>query len=167
MQPCSVKYLITGDLFILKTYGKLRFNLAPCLEKALDILNASKACKQVIIDMTETPYVDSTILGQMINFFYNEAHDRLNNARPIIVCDDGDLKKILYSIGFDQFFNVQAVDERIDSTWEKYLPIEDGNSDKTQLEKYVKRSHETLKALQPGTRDFDLVVKAIKNDPSY
>jgi anti-anti-sigma factor len=94
----------SNGIYIVKFVGDVRLNLCSTLDKYTDKMFESDAFKTVIIDLTETQCIDSTSLGQlaMISILYIKKYVMV----PTIISTNGDINRILTSMGFDQVFHI-------------------------------------------------------------
>ncbi|MFT6261988.1 MAG: anti-anti-sigma factor [Bermanella sp.] len=94
----------SNGIYIVKFVGDVRLNLCSTLDKYTDKMFESDAFKTVIIDLTETQCIDSTSLGQLakISILYNKQYGQV----PTIISTNGDINRILTSMGFDKVFHI-------------------------------------------------------------
>jgi anti-anti-sigma factor len=94
----------SNGIYIVKFVGDVRLNLCSTLDKYTDKMFESDAFKTVIIDLTETQCIDSTSLGQLakISILYKKQYGQV----PTIISTNGDINRILTSMGFDQVFHI-------------------------------------------------------------
>jgi anti-anti-sigma factor len=94
----------SNGIYIVKFVGDVRLNLCSTLDKYTDEMFESDAFKTVIIDLTETQCIDSTSLGQLakISILYKKQYGQV----PTIISTNGDINRILTSMGFDQVFHI-------------------------------------------------------------
>ena len=93
------------DVQVIAVAGEADLTAVPHLEEALRI--ASGKTKVVIVDLTETTFIDSPTIGVLVNWT-----ERLqaSESRLTIVCTNSDLLRIFRQIGLDQ--TLQIVDSR-------------------------------------------------------
>lgn len=125
MKNNMILYYDQPDYFVLKLVGDLRFSIANALEQSLKQLGDLMESKNVIVDISDLTYADSTILGVLTGFFIREEEENAWKIHaPIMVCNDSDFKKILSNIGFDKYFNFKSSDERCDKHVKEFIKIE-------------------------------------------
>ncbi len=159
----QVMYFEGGDFLILKLVGTLRFDCAFVLEQALEHLKNTKEDHDIIIDMTDTKYIDSTIIGTIAKSFLPEQGKENLWSLPKIVFEHDDVKKVFDKIGFDKFFNFQKSDARINIPLESFTKIENSAQDKEKLRSTVYSAHQALNTLQPHDEDIKIVVQSLKD----
>lgn len=162
MQACEqVMYLITNNIFILKLIGTLRFTTAPYLDSALE---KTRPNHEIIIDMQEVKYIDSTILGSIVKFFLqDENKQKKGECWATIVCQNEDVKQTFNKIGFDKFFNIVKEDKRIIQPAENFIRVEERVEDEKKLENCVLHAHQTLNKLNPKDKDLKLIINSFKD----
>lgn len=157
----QVMYLAVNNIFILKLIGTLRFTNAPFLENALSHVHKND---EVIIDMTETKYVDSTMLGSIVKFFLQgENQQKYAKKRPTIVCQNDDIIQTFSKIGFNTFFNFVNKDERVVQPKERFVKVEEIEQDDEKIKNCVLHAHQTLNKLHPKDSAVKLVLDSFKN----
>ncbi|MFT7108426.1 MAG: anti-anti-sigma factor [Psychrobacter glaciei] len=94
----------SNGIYIVKFVGDVRLSLCSTLDKYTDEMFESDTFKTVIIDLTETQCIDSTSLGQLakISILYKKQYGQV----PTIISTNGDINRILTSMGFDQVFHI-------------------------------------------------------------
>lgn len=163
MQPSEqVKYFVDDKVFILKLIGTLRFTCAPYIDEAFGFLN-NDSLEEVIIDMTETNFLDSTILGTMIKFFLpDEKYQKSIKKQPIIVYKNDEVKKTFYTIGFDKFFSFQNSHPKLNKSIEDYSSVKELTIKDKSVKSYVQKAHQVLSELEPSDPALELVSQLLK-----
>jgi anti-sigma B factor antagonist len=90
---------------VISVAGEADLTAVPHLEEALRI--ASGKARVILIDLTETTFIDSPTIGVLVNW---TERMRLSEGRLTIVCTNSDLLRIFRQIGLDQ--TLQIVDSR-------------------------------------------------------
>lgn len=163
MQSNKISYLLENNIFVLKMNGELRFSFAPSINEALKLIAENNTINDVIIDLSRTQFLDSTIIGTLLNFFLKEdVWSRFSSNPPRIITKNIDIEKSLLSIGIDMFFPILESDSKIKNLSNNYVEIKKIPEDKQTLEYYVKASHRTLSKLSPRS-DFQDIVRHIKH----
>lgn len=163
MNSNTIFTLVESDLFVLKMVGELRFSFAPSLMEALKTISEDKCIKHVIIDLSQARFLDSTIMGTLLNYFLKEEiWSRFASNPPRIVTKNPDIIKSLVSIGMDMFFPINETEPKMKNLKNNYIEAKTMLEDKQTLEQYVKASHRTLSKLNPRS-DFQDIVSQIKH----
>lgn len=158
-----ISILVEDNTYVMKMKGELRFSFAPSIIEALRMVENNASIQNVILDLSETRFLDSTIIGTLLNFFLKEdIWRRFSNNPPRIVTKNPDLIKTLSIIGVDIFFPIVENEPKLKSLKSNYVEIKKILEEKEILEKYVKDSHRTLSKLNPRS-DFQDVGSHIKH----
>jgi anti-anti-sigma factor len=163
MSRNTIAYVCENNLYVLKMNGELRFSLAPSVNEALKCILDNDNITDVIIDLSQAEFIDSTIIGTLLNFFLKEEiWSRFVSNPPRILTNNNDIIKSLVSIGIDMFFPFTGSEPKLKTISHNYTKIEKIAEDKLILEQYVKASHRTLSKLSPRS-DFQNIVSHIKH----
>lgn len=163
MHNNTISYLSESNIFVLKMTGELRFSFAPSVNDALKRIAENNTINDVIIDLSQAQFLDSTMIGTLLNFFLKEdVWSRFSSNPPRIITKNIDVEKSLLSIGIDMFFPIIESDPKIKNLSNEYIEIKKISEDKQTLEQYVKASHRTLSKLSPRS-DFQDIVRHIKH----
>lgn len=99
-----------GDWLVLKFTGEIRFTMGgkdrptAALDAFLDRRFESQDYTHVLIDLTEAESIDSTNLGLLAKVAVNAR--RRAASKPIVIVPEGDLRRLLDSVGFERIFNI-------------------------------------------------------------
>jgi anti-sigma B factor antagonist len=93
------------DVQVISVAGEADLTAVPHLEEALRI--ASEKTRVVIVDLTETTFIDSPTIGVLVNW---TERLRASEGRLTLVCTNPDLLRIFRQIGLDQ--TLQIVESR-------------------------------------------------------
>lgn len=85
------------DMAIFKIVGRLRFNTSGGLAAKIEGLNLSPQVQDVVVDMSETDFVDSTVLGLL-------AQLGKRKVKPIILYEHEKIYKMLRHLGLHKMF---------------------------------------------------------------
>jgi anti-anti-sigma factor len=91
-------------VYILKFVGDVRLSLCTAVDQFLDAMFEDRAFQSVVVDLTMTAGIDSTSLGILAKLSIN-AHERFG-AVPTLVSTNPDITRILFTMGFDDVFNI-------------------------------------------------------------
>lgn len=149
MSDGRMSFARKGDWLVLKFTGQIRFTMGG-RERPTAALDAfllerfrEQDFKYVLIDLAETESIDSTNLGLLAKIAA-DAQQR-SASRPIINVPDGDLRRLLESVGFDRVFRIVDARGVAGDTLES-LPQSDGAGSDRNL---VLDAHRTLASLSP------------------
>jgi anti-sigma B factor antagonist len=92
-----------GDgIYVVRAAGELDLYTAPDLKA--EILNAVEAgARGVVVDLTETTFIDSTALGVLLR---GVQRLRPRGGRLLVVCPDANITKIFHITGLDRVFPI-------------------------------------------------------------
>lgn len=100
MSEGKILYSKSEQRYFLKLTGNLRFTIAHDLDILLDIIFKDSAVKDIMIDMSQADYLDSTILGllaKIANFMIKELHRKLT-----VLSTNEDINYLLDSLGLNE-----------------------------------------------------------------
>jgi anti-sigma B factor antagonist len=91
-----------GDAYAIALAGEVDLYTAPEFkQQLLDVI--AKGGKQVIVDFTETTFIDSTTLGVLVG---GVKRLRTNDGQLSLVCSDRNITKIFEITGLDRVFTI-------------------------------------------------------------
>ncbi|SEG16722.1 STAS domain-containing protein [Marinobacterium lutimaris] len=102
MSDGSIYYACRNGHYVLKFVGEVRLTLCSTIDLHLEKVLARREISDTLIDLTETTTIDSTSLGLIAKLAVKAAEQGM--PRPTLISTNGDITKILYSMGFDQVF---------------------------------------------------------------
>ena len=92
----------TAGVCLFKFVGDVRVTLCGTLDELVrSMLESTRA---VVVDLTETTNIDSTSLGLLAKLAIHAQQQHIQ--KPIIVCCDPDIQRILKSVSFDHIFKL-------------------------------------------------------------
>jgi anti-anti-sigma factor len=97
-----------GGTYVLKFTGEIRASMCATLDNFLEKIFLDPDIVGILIDLTQTEYVDSTALGLIAKTaVFLQLH---NSRKPVILSTNPDISRILESMGFDQVFLILDCD---------------------------------------------------------
>jgi anti-sigma B factor antagonist len=103
---------LDGDGYVISLAGEVDLYTAPEFKaQLLDVIG--KGGKQVIVDFTDTTFIDSTTLGVLVG---GVKRLRTSDGELSLVCSDRNITKIFEITGLDRVFTIyptraQAVEQ--------------------------------------------------------
>ena len=103
---------LSDDAFVIALAGEVDLYTAPEFkQQLLDVIG--KGAKNVIVDFTNTTFIDSTTLGVLVG---GVKRLRSNDGQLSLVCSDRNITKIFEITGLDRVFTIyptreEAVDQ--------------------------------------------------------
>jgi anti-sigma B factor antagonist len=102
---------LDGDAYVIALSGEVDLYTAPEFkQQLLDVIG--QGSKEVIVDFSDTTFIDSTTLGVLVG---GVKRLRPNGGRLSLVCSDRNITKIFEITGLDRVFTIYATrDEAVD-----------------------------------------------------
>jgi anti-sigma B factor antagonist len=99
------------DSYVISLAGEVDLYTAPEFkQQLLDVI--SQGGKNVVVDFTNTTFIDSTTLGVLVG---GVKRLRTNDGQLSLVCSDRNITKIFEITGLDRVFTIYATrDEAVD-----------------------------------------------------
>ena len=93
---------LEGDVYVISLAGEVDLYTAPEFKaQLLDVIG--KGAKQVIVDFTDTTFIDSTTLGVLVG---GVKRLRTSDGELSLVCSDRNITKIFEITGLDRVFTI-------------------------------------------------------------
>ena len=104
---------LSGDAYVISLTGEVDLYTAPEFkQQLLDVI--AKGAKNVVVDFTETTFIDSTTLGVLVG---GVKRLRTNDGQLSLVCSDRNITKIFEITGLDRVFTIYPTrDEAVAKT---------------------------------------------------
>src|SRR4026209_2442563 len=98
---------IGGDAYIISLAGEVDLYTAPEFkQQLLDVIG--KGAKNVIVDFSDTTFIDSTTLGVLVG---GVKRLRTNDGQLSLVCSHRTITKMLWITGLDRVFTIHSTRE--------------------------------------------------------
>jgi len=98
---------LEGDRYVISLAGEVDLYTAPEFkQQLLDVIG--KGAKDVIVDFSDTTFIDSTTLGVLVG---GVKRLRQNDGQLSLVCDDRNITKIFEITGLDRVFTIHPTRE--------------------------------------------------------
>lgn len=155
-----MQYAVINGTYVIKLLGDVRVPICTSLENFIDNhLKHDESLRAVLIDLTATEAIDSTALGLLarIAVFLQERE----LGRPVLLCIDPDIERILMSMGFNQVFRILHTKAVLNSNLDD-VPSDDLSED--AVTRRVIEAHRTLMSLNEANQHtFRSLVDALEN----
>jgi len=104
VQEGDIQFARKNDACFVRLTGAVRYTSSARFDRLIHDLTADKEVKDIVLDVNQATYIDSTNLGLMAKIarFMLETFHR----KPVILCDNHDINVILKSMGFDTVFEI-------------------------------------------------------------
>jgi anti-sigma B factor antagonist len=98
---------LEDDVYVISLAGEVDLYTAPEFkQKLLDVIAAGG--RQVVVDLTDTTFIDSTTLGVLVG---GVKRLRTNEGQLSLVCSDRNITKIFEITGLDRVFAIHGTRE--------------------------------------------------------
>ena len=103
---------LDGNAYVIALAGEVDLYTAPEFkQQLLDVIG--KGAKNVVVDFSDTTFIDSTTLGVLVG---GVKRLRTNDGQLSLVCSDRNITKIFEITGLDRVFEIHATrDEAVAS----------------------------------------------------
>jgi anti-sigma B factor antagonist len=106
---------LSGDAYVISLAGEVDLDTAPEFkQQLLDVIG--KGAKEVVVDFSDTTFIDSTTLGVLVG---GVKRLRTHDGQLSLVCSDRNITKIFEITGLDRVFTIHPTREealaRLDS----------------------------------------------------
>jgi anti-sigma B factor antagonist len=93
---------LNGDAYVIALGGEVDLYTAPEFkQQLLDVIG--KGAKEVVVDFSDTTFIDSTTLGVLVG---GVKRLRTNDGQLSLVCSDRNITKIFEITGLDRVFTI-------------------------------------------------------------
>jgi anti-sigma B factor antagonist len=93
---------LNGDAYVIALGGEVDLYTAPEFkQQLLDVI--AKGAKEVVVDFSDTTFIDSTTLGVLVG---GVKRLRTNDGQLSLVCSDRNITKIFEITGLDRVFTI-------------------------------------------------------------
>lgn len=147
MEKGTYLFAHEGTSCIIKPVGRIDFLLGTDLNRFLDEIFTIEDLRNIIIDLSETEYIDSTNLGIMVKI--REWLLRRTGRKTAIISTRPEITELLTTLSFDRLFVI--LDQQTTSPAE-YTPLPHEQSGKTELKEVVANAHQYLASLNIKNR---------------
>lgn len=156
-----MQYAVHNGTYLLKLRGDVRVPLCTSLESFVDQqLLVDASLRAVLIDLTETEAIDSTALGLLARIAVALQGRGLD--KPVILCINPDIRRILSSMGFDQVFRIL---ETTAALRDQFAELPGGCPSEDAVTQSVIDAHRTLMSLNESNQQcFQSLVAALESE---
>ena len=159
----GVYYSFTDTNCIIRLIGEMKYTtMAPDFEKFIDILLGKDEITEIIVDMRECTYIDSTDLGILARIAVTQAQRQA--PQPLIVLEAGAVvEKTIYEIGLGHLFNLATTVELGSA---EFTEVKDGGAqDELALAKLMVGAHQQLVDIDENNREkFAAVIEFMEQE---
>ena len=135
-------------VYVMLFEGDVRLTLCTAVEVYLEKMFNDQDFKSVLVDLSRTESIDSTSLGVLAKLSIQA--DKIFSYTPTLVSTNGDVTRILMSMGFDDVFHI--VETPLDHS-EQLGELPPLQSDDEEMRQRVLDAHKTLMAMNETNRE--------------
>jgi len=119
---------------VLRYFGRINYMSAPAIQRFLDDILEHRKIAGLVFDLTSAEALDSTNLGLLARV--SERVRDITSAESMIVSRNRDINDVLFSMGFDQSFDIVTESSQPPSSrnGKPLGPTGNGNSNKLPME---------------------------------
>ena len=151
-------YAEKDNITYIKMVGNLKYTTSSGFDHFVDGL-MERGFKNVVIDLSEATYIDSTNLGLIAKIAGRARHN--SRMHVTIVSPNEDINEILRSVRFDKLFTIVENMEGLDNLQE----IPDEEHDKKEDLQMLIKAHKALMDIDEENRpQFKDVVELLENE---
>ena len=151
-------YAEKDDITYIKMVGNLKYTTSSGFDHFVDGL-MERGFKNVVIDLSEATYIDSTNLGLIAKIAGRARHNA--NMHVTIVSPNEDINEILRSVRFNKLFTIVEDMKGVDDLKE----IPDEEHDKKEDLQMLIKAHKALMDIDEENRpQFKDVVELLENE---
>lgn len=160
MNGGSVLYSKNDQKYFIKLTGNLRFTSGHDFDSLLDVIFKDADVKDIMIDMSEADYLDSTILGllaKIANFMIKKFHRKIT-----VLSTNEDINYLLENIGLNEVF---IIVKSCNCSPEMLQEIPNINASERESALTILDAHHQLVALNEKNRtEFKDVVELLEKE---
>lgn len=156
----SILYSKNDQKYFIKLTGNLRFTSGHDFDSLLDVIFKDADVKDIMIDMSEADYLDSTILGLLAktaNFIIKKFHRKIT-----VLSTNEDINYLLENIGLNEVF---IIVKSCNCSTEMLQNIPNINASERESALTILDAHRQLVALNEKNRtEFKDVVELLEKE---
>ncbi|QSH41487.1 STAS domain-containing protein [Lentisphaerota bacterium ZTH] len=160
MQEGNILYAVCDGKWIIKFVGDIRYSVARGIQALIDEVVADKNTADMLIDLTQTEYIDSTCLGLMAklaSLLWNRCKKKIT-----LLSTNDNINYLLDSIGFGDVFLI--VDDA-EAPLVRLNEIPKLGNDEIECAKIMLEAHRHLVKLNAkNANEFKDVVALLEKD---
>lgn len=135
-------------VYIMLFEGDVRLTLCTAVDEYLDRMFKDRAFKSVLVDLSRTDSIDSTSLGLLAKLSIQA--DKIFRYTPTLVSTNGDVTRILLSMGFEDVFHIVESPLEHSAQLAELPPVA---SDHEEMRERVLEAHRTLMLMNETNRE--------------
>ena len=157
----KIQYAEHDNLCVIKLVGDIRYTISEEFNDFVEGLFTKEYIEEILIDMTQTHYIDSTNLGILAKIANHERAEK--HGKATIISDNEEILHLFKIMCFDQVFIILHTldhEQEIDFT-----SIKETDHEHTKRSLIILEAHKTLMEMNEKNADtFRPVVEEMKKD---
>lgn len=148
MTTYHYQFAKVDNKYFIKLSGELKYQWSSGFNNFLQELFKKQNFDEIIVDVTDTEYMDSTNIGLLAKIARYSIKN-FSHKLPLII-DEADVKELLQEMGFDKLCKFIKKPEDFDHKYEK---IKGQKESKKNLGKMILDAHRTLSDINEKNKD--------------
>ena len=149
-------------VYIMLFEGDVRLTLCTAVDVYLEKMFQDREFKSVLVDLSRTESIDSTSLGLLAKLSIQA--DKMFGYTPTLVSTNGDVTRILLSMGFEDVFHIVETELEHSEQLAELPPVA---SDHEEMRERVLEAHKTLMRMNETNREaFQDLVATLESEAS-
>jgi anti-anti-sigma factor len=156
MEPGKAFYAQHNKICVLKLVGKIRYTISADIDHFLTVLFRKNDFEDMLIDLSETKYIDSTNLGLLAKaakFMQQKFHKKIT-----IIAGFQGIIEILNTVGFDNVFLIIPKTESLSTDLQELPHV---TSSERESAKMILEAHKLLMELSSRNKKVFLDIVEI------
>ena len=147
-------------VYVMVFEGDVRLTLCTAVDAYLGSMFLDKEFKSVVVDLSRTDSIDSTSLGLLAKLSIQA--DKVFGYTPTLVSTNGDVTRILLSMGFEDVFHIVQSPLRHSEQLGELPPLASGQE---EIRQRVLEAHKILMLMNKTNREaFQDLVATLESD---
>lgn len=156
---CIYQYAVEAQKLFIRMVGYMKYTESTGFDAFISSLD-DEDVTDILIDLTEAEYLDSTNLGLIAQL--GEKTLVQHHHAATIICPNKEITQILLSVGFDDVFMLLTSPEEDDHV---FAEIPHGATDTQEVSKMMIKAHKKLMDLNEHNHEvFKEVVNLMEDD---
>ncbi|KAA8731921.1 anti-anti-sigma factor GigB [Acinetobacter qingfengensis] len=160
MSTGRIEYASLNGTYIFKIIGEVRAQACISLDNLLNKIDQSSQVIGAIVDLTETTFIDSTVLGMLAKLGLKLKQN--HNIQAVILSTNPDITTLAHSMGLAQVFVIlnYCTDPKVCTQ-----TLADNNITHSEMLNTVLDAHRTLMQLNENNQNmFEPLVKQLQKE---
>ncbi|MBN2685352.1 MAG: STAS domain-containing protein [Pontiellaceae bacterium] len=104
MNEGKILYAEVNGIYVVHPVGNVRYTISRGLDKLIAQIQKDEQAKDVIVDLSEADFIDSTNFGLLARLA-SMAFKKFQRI-PQLISNNQNINRVLESMGFEQIFNI-------------------------------------------------------------